>query len=86
MEPKPIAHILGILLMNSCNTDRFLATTVVCGLSTLNCNMCIVSTVSSLRVVGNVSVCGVNKVDLRKKILKKIFCNYIMSKTYCVTH
>ena len=31
-----IAHILGILLMNSCNTDRFLATTVVCGLSTLN--------------------------------------------------
>ena len=30
-----IAHILGILLMNSCNTDRFLATTVVCGLSTL---------------------------------------------------
>ena len=22
--------------MNSCNTDRFLATTVVCGLSTLN--------------------------------------------------
>ena len=23
-----IAHILGILLMNSCNTDRFLATTV----------------------------------------------------------
>ena len=29
--------------------------------------MCIVSTVSSLRVVGNVSVCGVNKVDLRKK-------------------
>ena len=34
-----IAHILGILLMNSCNTDRFLATTVVCGLSTLNCFM-----------------------------------------------
>ena len=33
-----IAHILGILLMNSCNTDRFLATTVVCGLSTLNYN------------------------------------------------
>ena len=32
-----IAHILGILLMNSCNTDRFLATTVVCGLSTLIC-------------------------------------------------
>ena len=31
-----IAHILGILLMNSCNTDRFLATTVVYGLSTLN--------------------------------------------------
>ena len=31
-----IAHILGILLMNSCNTDRFLAATVVCGLSTLN--------------------------------------------------
>ena len=30
-----IAHILGILLMNSCNTDRFLATTVVYGLSTL---------------------------------------------------
>ena len=29
--------------------------------------MCIVSTVSSVRVVGNVSVCGVNKVDLRKK-------------------
>ena len=24
--------------MNSCNTDRFLATTVVCGLSTLNCS------------------------------------------------
>ena len=36
----------------------------------LRCNyQCsyIVSTVSSLRVVGNVSVCGVNKVDLRKK-------------------
>ena len=33
--------------------------------------MCIVSTVSSLRVVGNVSVCGVNKVDLRKKKKKK---------------
>ena len=33
-----IAHILGILLMNSCNTDRFLATTVVYGLSTLNAN------------------------------------------------
>ena len=32
-----IAHILGILLMNSCYTDRFLATTVVYGLSTLNC-------------------------------------------------
>ena len=32
--------------------------------------MCIVSTVSSLRVVGNVSVCGVNKVDLRKKTKK----------------
>ena len=31
-----IAHILGILLMNSCYTDRFLATTVVYGLSTLN--------------------------------------------------
>ena len=29
--------------------------------------MCIVSTVSSLTVVGNVSVCGVNKVDLKKK-------------------
>ena len=29
--------------------------------------MCIVSTVSSLRVVGNVSVCGVNKVDLGEK-------------------
>ena len=29
--------------------------------------MCIVSTVSSLRVVGNVSVRGVNKVELRKK-------------------
>ena len=35
-----IAHILGILLMNSCNTDIFLATTVVCGLSTLNCLVC----------------------------------------------
>ena len=33
--------------------------------------MCIVSTVSSLRVVGNVSVCGVNKVDLRKKTKTK---------------
>ena len=32
-----IAHILGILLMNSCNTDRFLATTVVYGLSSLIC-------------------------------------------------
>ena len=29
--------------------------------------MCIVSTVSSVRVVGNVSVRGVNKVELRKK-------------------
>ena len=33
--------------------------------------MCIVSTVSSVRVVGNVSVCGVNKVELRRK--KKLF-------------
>ena len=32
-----IAHILGILLMNSCNTDRFLATTIICSLSTLKC-------------------------------------------------
>ena len=31
-----IAHILGILLMNSCNTDKFLATTTICSLSTLN--------------------------------------------------
>ena len=31
-----IAHILGILLMNSCNTDKFLATTIICSLSTLN--------------------------------------------------
>ena len=29
--------------------------------------MCIVSTVRSVRVVGNVSVCGVNKGELRKK-------------------
>ena len=36
--------------------------------------MCIVSTVSSLRVVGNVSVCVVNKVDFKKtKKKKKIF-------------
>ena len=33
-----IAHILGILLMNSYNTDIFLATTVICSLSTLNYN------------------------------------------------
>ena len=33
-----IAHILGILLMNSYNTDIFLATTIICSLSTLNCN------------------------------------------------
>ena len=31
-----IAHILGILLMNSYNTDIFLATTIICSLSTLN--------------------------------------------------
>ena len=33
-----IAHILGILLMNSCNTDIFLATvtTIICSLSALN--------------------------------------------------
>ena len=42
-----IAHILGILLMNSCNTDRFLATTVGCGLSTLNTNQN-VATIGSL--------------------------------------
>ena len=30
-----IAHILGILLMNSCNTVIFLATTMICSLSTL---------------------------------------------------
>ena len=30
-----IAHILGILLMNSCNTVIFLATTIICSLSTL---------------------------------------------------
>ena len=28
-----IAHILGILLMNSCNTIIFLATTIICSLS-----------------------------------------------------
>ena len=33
--------------------------------------MCIVSTVSSVRVVGNVSVRGVNKVELRKKKKEK---------------
>ena len=33
-----IAHILGILLMNSYNTDIFLATTIICSLSTLNYN------------------------------------------------
>ena len=33
--------------------------------------MCIVSTVSSVTIVGNVSVCGVNKVDLRKKKEKR---------------
>ena len=32
-----IAHTLGILLMNSCNTVIFLATTIICSLSTLNC-------------------------------------------------
>ena len=31
-----IAHILGILLMNSCNTVIFLATSIICSLSTLN--------------------------------------------------
>ena len=31
-----IAHILGILLMNSYNTDNFLATTIICSLSALN--------------------------------------------------
>ena len=34
-----IAHILGILLMNSYNTDIFLATTIICSLSTLKCNV-----------------------------------------------
>ena len=32
-----IADILGILLMNSCNTVIFLATTIICSLCTLNC-------------------------------------------------
>ena len=41
MEPKPIfcgiAHILGILLRNSYDTQIcFLATTAICSLSTLN--------------------------------------------------
>ena len=31
-----IAHILGILLMNSYNTVIFLATSIICSLSTLN--------------------------------------------------
>ena len=31
-----IAHILGILLMNSCNTVIFLEPTIICSLSTLN--------------------------------------------------
>ena len=31
-----IAHILGILLMNSCNTDKFLATAIIGSLSALN--------------------------------------------------
>ena len=34
-----IAHILGILLMNSCNTDKCLATTIICSLSALNYNL-----------------------------------------------
>ena len=36
--------------------------------------MCIVSTVSSVRAVSNVSVCGVDKINkkkINKKILKK---------------
>ena len=32
-----IAYILGILLMNSCNTVIFVATTIICSLSTLRC-------------------------------------------------
>ena len=47
--------------------------------------MCIVSTVSSVRVVGNVSVCGVNKVELRrKKNFSKMFlkdCDYLWTGT-----
>ena len=34
-----IAYILGILLMNSYNTVTFLATTITCSLSTLNCHV-----------------------------------------------
>ena len=33
-----IAHILGILPMNSYNTYIFLATTIICSLSALKCN------------------------------------------------
>ena len=40
MEPKPVVelhtHILGILLMNSYDTEIFLVTTIICSLSTLN--------------------------------------------------
>ena len=35
---RGIAHILGIPLMNSCNTVIFLATTIICTLSTLKSN------------------------------------------------
>ena len=44
-----IAHILGILLMNSCDTDRFLATTVVYGLSSLNIYVTNIYTVHELK-------------------------------------
>ena len=34
-----IAHILGILLMNSCDTVIILATTIICSLFTLNTHL-----------------------------------------------
>ena len=60
-----IAHILGILLMNSCNTDRFLATTVVCGLSTLN----LVCNAASEFLKGFCSCFFTNTIEIRTELV-----------------
>ena len=51
-----MAHILGILLMNSWNTDIFFSNTIICSLSALNfiiIQRSIVLIVIHIRIISN---------------------------------